>query len=62
LDAFHSNEVLHKGRLSELFGEVSLETDRIVRTIGFLRRARKDIFEFTGTVFMRVLVLTDGRG
>ncbi len=34
---------LAKGTLSEIFGEMALETDKMVRTFGFLRLAREDL-------------------
>ena len=37
------NRRLGKGRLSEYFGEVSLHTDRIMRTMGFNRKGEQDL-------------------
>ncbi len=36
------NRRLCAGRLSELFGEIAFETDRLIRTLGFARTAEQD--------------------
>jgi penicillin amidase len=37
------NRRLARGRLSEIFGKVTLDTDRFVRTVGIARAAEKDL-------------------
>jgi penicillin amidase len=37
------NRRLARGRLSEIFGDVTLDTDRFVRTVGIARAAEKDL-------------------
>ena len=36
------NRITAQGRLSEIFGEIALDTDRVVRTFGFNRLAKSD--------------------
>ena len=36
------NRRVAMGRISEAFGDIALDTDRLVRTLGFNRLARKD--------------------
>ena len=36
------NRRVAMGRISELFGDIALDTDRLVRTLGFNRLAKQD--------------------
>src|SRR5512139_434967 len=48
------------GRLSELFGEVALDTDRAVRTFGFARIAQIDLYNAADDILSVVRAYTDG--
>ncbi|CAG0930326.1 penicillin amidase [Thermoflexales bacterium] len=48
------------GRLSEIFGEVALDTDRAVRTFGFARLAQTDLNNAANDILATLQAYTDG--
>jgi penicillin G amidase len=54
------NRRMATGRLSEIFGEVALDTDRAVRIFGFARIARIDLDNAADDILSVVRAYTDG--
>src|SRR5690606_13311937 len=48
------------GRLSELFGRSTLDTDRFIRTLGWRRAAERDLASFSPDVVAALRAYADG--
>jgi penicillin amidase len=54
------NRRLASGRLSELFGEIALDTDRAARVFGFRRLAENDLEDMSSDVMEALTAYADG--